>query len=483
LPLSSSKEELLSRAQRELQAGNGQGAIEIYSRLTELYPEDPLLWFSRGMVVGMSGEYPEAVQHVAHAIHLGYETDEVYYNQGVLLSETGNFTQAIQAFRKAVTLNPDILDANNGIGLAYVELGDYESAAEYFSEEIRLHPQHVAAYLNTGRVYVRQNRLEAAEKYYRMAYSVDPDSEEVNKALAANARRLKRTEEAIRYYDRARKLSDAKDDYVYYTSMALTLDEHGVYDILGRECTFDYPILVGQPAVEIIREAAGSVSPDVLYYMVGGHIAPLANLMTRSVSQVSGGHVNIVQLSDSGTRSVPLADAVWRMEIQRDELIFCKHQLYAAYIRDAVRDIVILDTDIIVQSSLADVFGDWDIGLTLRHETDSLRKIMPFNEGVIFCRATEGARRFWGALLHVYEQLPTCLRRWSGGQISLGILLRKYLEEQEGDLLEVRGIRIKLLPKDIYNYAPEREDEDLSDRVIVHYHGPRKAWMLSQHTL
>jgi len=66
---------------------------------------------------------------------------------------------------------------------------------------------------------------------------------------------------------------------------------------------------------------------------------------------------------------------------------------------------------------------------------------------------------------------------------TVGRLLRKYLEEQEGDLLEVRGIRIKLLPKDIYNYAPEREDEDLSDRVIVHYHGPRKAWMLSQHTL
>jgi len=106
---------------------------------------------------------------------------------------------------------------------------------------------------------------------------------------------------------------------------------------------------------------------------------------------------------------------------------------------------------------------------------------MPFNEGVMFCRATEGTRRFWGAVLHIYRQLPAPLRRWSGGQISLGILLRRHLEQQHSELLEVDGIRIKLLDKNRYNYAPESGNEDLSNRSVIHYHGGRKRWMLKRY--
>jgi len=220
---------------------------------------------------------------------------------------------------------------------------------------------------------------------------------------------------------------------------------------------------------------------DLLFYMVGDGLSPHADRMTHSAREASDGKLNIIQLSDRTTQVLPTADAIMRSDVRESELIYSKHRLYAAYMREASHDVVILDTDIVVQEDLAGVFGDWDIGLTLRDPSDRLRQVMPFNEGVIFCRATSAARRFWGAVLHTYRQLPVALRRWSGGQVSLGILLRRYLEPQDGDLLEVHGIRIKLLPKDIYNYAPQREDEDLSGRAIVHYHGGRKQWMLNRH--
>jgi len=472
----------IERARQLRGAGDLEGAVAFYRELLERDPQDAEVMYFIGMTCWLQKNTQEAGEWIQRAIKDGYATDSVWYNYGLLLHETGEYARAIDAWRQALELNPGLPDVHCNMGLAFKELGENEAAIDSLRKEIEHNPEHAGAMLNLARVLVLQEELDAAEQCYRRLYDADPDSEEITLALAGIARHKGRIDEAIHFYDCARAIAREHPPYYYYTLIAHTLDEYGVYDRLSGESTFSQTIDTEQPRIEWLRPINKNASCNIVFFMVGDQIRPYADVMTSSALVASSGSVNFIQLSDKTTNPVPVATGIIRAEVGKDELMYLRQRLYASYMQTAEHDSVLLDTDIMLQIDPASIFGDWDVGLTLRGEAESInmRKIIPFNEGVIFCRATEGARRFWSALLHVYEQLPHCLRRWSGGQISLGILLRKYLESQEGDLLDVHGIRIKLLPKEIYNYAPESEDEDLSGRAIVHYHGPRKAWMLKR---
>jgi Flp pilus assembly protein TadD len=478
---STTKEELLAEARRRRADNDFHGALGIYRSLEEAHPEDAGLPYLTGMTCWLLGQKKQARHHIERALNAGHTGDGAWFNYGLLLHETGDPAGAIDAYRRALELTPALPDVHNNMGLAWKELGNHEAAIDAFKKELELHPDHVGACLNLAAVLEVTGEYQAAERYCLRALDLNPESEDVHAALGDNARKRHQPKAALEHYLNALKYARARkhEAYVYYRTIAEILDETGRYDELGNAITFDQPIDVefpGMTELQTLDKAA-----DLVFFMVGDGVAPYAEIMTRSALTASQGGLNVIQLSDQDTQTVVTASGIIRTDVNEDELMFARQQLYAAWLSQAQRDCILLDTDLVVQDDLAGVFGDWDIGLTLRDPSDRLRRVMPFNEGVMFCRATAAARRFWGAVLHIYRQLPVPLRQWSGGQISLGILLRKQLEQHDGDLLEVDGIRIKLLPKELYNYAPGTEDEDLSGRAIVHYHGGRKQWMLNRY--
>ena len=126
-------------------------------------------------------------------------------------------------------------------------------------------------------------------------------------------------------------------------------------------------------------------------------------------------------------------------------------------------DILILDTDIIVQKDISKVFAfDFDVALTWRDgpiwadNGQDLAKIMPINCGVMFSRSPA----FWQ---HCWEWSTEHPGGWYSDQFAVAANWRRF--------------NVLRLNCDNFNHTPNSKDEDVSNRYVVHYKGKRKAWM------
>ena len=129
-------------------------------------------------------------------------------------------------------------------------------------------------------------------------------------------------------------------------------------------------------------------------------------------------------------------------------------------------DVIILDTDVIVQKDIRPVFNfEFDMALTWRDgpimtaEGDDLAKTMPYNCGVMFQRS----RLFW----------KRCLEHWFGKNPG-------WFADQMAVAAVAPQFNVLRLHCDNFNYTPRSPDEDLSRRYVVHYKGERKTWAIKK---
>jgi hypothetical protein len=117
-------------------------------------------------------------------------------------------------------------------------------------------------------------------------------------------------------------------------------------------------------------------------------------------------------------------------------------------------DVLVLDVDVLVQADLTAVFRrDFDLAVSYRH---IWMKDRPYNGGVVFSRCPA----FWAQLSEEWEL---------GG--------RKFDDSFFCATANCGKYRLYLLPGLEYNYIPVNEGEDFSEKKVVHFAGPRKAWM------
>lgn len=133
-------------------------------------------------------------------------------------------------------------------------------------------------------------------------------------------------------------------------------------------------------------------------------------------------------------------------------------------------DWMFIDPDIIVQKDVSHVFEDkFDVALTDRvgtitYEAD-YAKVMPYNLGVSFSRAPA----FWKRVLYHLRTLSPKLQQWEGDQLVICEMIKQRVASD---------FNVKILPGLTYNYPPRSADDPrTADAAIVHYKGPRKAWL------
>lgn len=142
--------------------------------------------------------------------------------------------------------------------------------------------------------------------------------------------------------------------------------------------------------------------------------------------------------------------------------------------------IVALDSDILVNGSLDDLFErDFDVAVTWRPSPTQ-----PVNGGLLILnnRRPELARRFFERYVAIYQERYADQAAWYGDQLALrdavGLDLNGY---RSRDIVEVEGCRILLLPCDTYNFSPENGygqiTTPLTDKRILHFKGERKRLM------
>lgn len=212
------------------------------------------------------------------------------------------------------------------------------------------------------------------------------------------------------------------------------------------------------------------------------HVGPdleLPELLVASLKKAMP-VTRVVQLSDVETARVPGVDDVVRRPWDHTNLMTFRLEHYAALPADA--RYLLLDTDMIVQADVSSVFEldpSFDVAMHKRETTivvppawpdfpellhQDLAKIMPFNTGVIFARNA----RFWQVALESLRGLEARYHRWFGDQVAVRIAV----ETGAFKVLELHPA---------FNFTPNTEGEDVSRAYVVHYKGPRKAWMIERH--
>lgn len=113
--------------------------------------------------------------------------------------------------------------------------------------------------------------------------------------------------------------------------------------------------------------------------------------------------------------------------------------------------------DCVLANDPMDAMGNFDIGITLGDFADCR-----MNCGAIFIPRPGNVAFIWA------RALAACGDEWGDDQTSL------YAE-----ILKARrsGLWIKEYPVDPYNLAPEHPGDDCTRGVVLHFRGPRKAWM------
>lgn len=185
--------------------------------------------------------------------------------------------------------------------------------------------------------------------------------------------------------------------------------------------------------------------------------------LRASVTQAMPG-VSCVHLTDITT---PLLGEGRRYPASSRIALACL-QLYAAA---GSGDWLFIDTDVLMRRDVREVFQQsFDVAVATREGTLLEKEVgtkfmagMPHNKGAVFSRCPA----FWHAAADLLASQPEKRQHWMGDQWALNALIAE------------RTYAVHVLPN-AFNYPPQARDEDVRDKAILHFKGPkRKDWMLT----
>ena len=119
------------------QAGRHQRAIECYSEVVRLAPDDMLGWTLLAQAYRDAKQSLRAVQTLNNALRVREGTAEIWFLLGESYTDLDRDLLAVSAYREAIQRNGDFAQAWFGLGRAYARLGrraDFEQALKRLEE-------------------------------------------------------------------------------------------------------------------------------------------------------------------------------------------------------------------------------------------------------------------------------------------------------------------------------------------------------------
>jgi len=177
-------------------------------------------------------------------------------------------------------------------------------------------------------------------------------------------------------------------------------------------------------------------------------------------------------------------DEIVRSHLDGKRLMLERARAQLRYVKESRFDgpLVILDSDVLINGSLAHLFEqDFDVAVTWRNHPAG----QPINGGLLIlnCRRPDVSRHFFEKYVAKYERdYADEHASWFGDQMALRDCVGLSAEElARQDVVEIDGCRILLLPCDVYNFSPENRMEEinneLSGKLVLHFKGERKRLM------
>lgn len=133
-----------------------------------------------GVAYDKKGFADRAKDSYQTAVKTQPEDPEILNNLGFSLYQNGNYRAAVDRLKRAAKLAPNDARILNNLGLALCRLGKFDDAYKQFARATGAYTGN----LNTARMLERLGRDDDAIKYYEAARRIEPDSTLALKRLA-----------------------------------------------------------------------------------------------------------------------------------------------------------------------------------------------------------------------------------------------------------------------------------------------------------
>ena len=189
-PAAMSAQEHLATGRSYLLTGRINDAISELSAAASLDPRLTEAHNLLGVAYDKKGLADRAKDSYERAVRQEPEDAQTLNNLGFSLYQNGNYRAAVDRLKRAAKLAPGDERILNNLGLALCRLGKFQDAYKSFARAT----DALTGNLNTGRMLERFGRDDDAIRYYEEARRLDPTSSFALKRLADLYKRTGRSE-------------------------------------------------------------------------------------------------------------------------------------------------------------------------------------------------------------------------------------------------------------------------------------------------
>ena len=206
--------------------GESPQAVETYSRLLSLFPDDENIdvkvieAYGRAIAENPKDDlYKEKREEVLADFEQlskrkNYSAAD-YYNLGFLYEQVGGKEEAMRFYSKAVQMQPDYKEALFNLANLYRDAGNYKVAIVLYERLVHFHPKYILGYLNIGLIFNALGDKPQARQFYLKVIALDPDNGDAYFNLGYLSESQGELSEAINYYEKAVEVAP-KNAEAYY---------------------------------------------------------------------------------------------------------------------------------------------------------------------------------------------------------------------------------------------------------------------------
>ncbi|MBI4333278.1 MAG: tetratricopeptide repeat protein [Chloroflexi bacterium] len=157
-----------------LDRGDLDPAINAFTRVIELEPDNARAYDRRGIAYGRKYYYDEAIRDFDQAIRIDPTYAGAYNNRGLSYYKLSRFAEALADYDRAIELSSDIGVFYANRGLAHHHRGEFDRAIADYSRAIELDPVAAEAYAYRGETYAQMGKYREALADFDRALDLDP---------------------------------------------------------------------------------------------------------------------------------------------------------------------------------------------------------------------------------------------------------------------------------------------------------------------
>ena len=143
--------------------------------LTELAPDDDMIWSQIGIALIELGNYERAERELREYSKIHKHNFGLWYALGNVLAQLDKWDEAEKALRRALQLNPDSPNARVYLGNVFRAQGRIDAAIRAYRKATVLDPTYFVAWMNLGMILMDQKKDDEAREMFERAYDVAPE--------------------------------------------------------------------------------------------------------------------------------------------------------------------------------------------------------------------------------------------------------------------------------------------------------------------